>query len=113
MSKRLYVGNLAFAVTEQELLDAFAEWGASEATIPINELGRSRGFGFVEVDDDKADAAIQAMNGADLRGRALVVNEARAREGRPGGGGARPRFGGGRDFGGGFEPRGGGRRGRW
>jgi RNA recognition motif-containing protein len=114
MSKRLFVGNLSFQVTEQELLDAFAEWGASEVAIPINEAGRSRGFGFVEVDDDKAADAIQAMNGAEIKGREVVVNEARAREDRGGG----SRWGGGstREFGG-YESRGGrgggGRRDRW
>jgi cold-inducible RNA-binding protein len=108
MSKRLFVGNLSFQVSEQELLDAFASWGATEATIPVNELGRSRGFGFVEVDEDKAEDAINTMNGADIRGRTIVVNEARARE---------PRMGGGSRFGGERSSRGhdsrGGRRGRW
>ena len=103
MSKRLYVGNLPYNVSEQDLVQAFAQWGATEAAIPINETGRSKGFGFVEVADDQMDAAIAAMHNASFGGRTLTVNEARPREERGGGGGGgRGGYGGGggRDRGG-------------
>jgi RNA recognition motif-containing protein len=87
MSKRLYVGNLPYSVTEQELLDAFAQWGATQAAVPINEMGRSKGFGFIEVADEHAEAAIAAMHNNMFRGRTLTVNEARPREDRRSGGG--------------------------
>src|SRR5438067_12018826 len=105
MSKRLYVGNLPYSITEQDLLSAFAQWGATEAAVPINETGRSKGFGFVEVADDQMEAAVAAMNGHELGGRALTVNEARPREerGSRGGGygaGGGGYGGGGRGYGG-------------
>jgi len=109
MTKRLFVGNLSFETTEDGLQSAFAEWGATSATIPTGESGRSRGFGFVEVDDDKADAAITAMNGANLDGRTITVNEARPRPERSFNGGGY-RSGGGR---GGFGGGGRHRSGRW
>ena len=84
MSKRLYVGNLPYNIAEQDLINAFSEWGATEASVPINDTGRSKGFGFVEVADDKVAAAIEAMNGANMGGRTLTVNEARPREERGG-----------------------------
>ncbi|MFO7902201.1 MAG: RNA recognition motif domain-containing protein [Planctomycetota bacterium] len=88
MSKRLYVGNLAFAVTSDELRELFSEYGsvASAEVISDRETGRSRGFGFVELSDG-GDAAIEALNGTELQGRTLTVNEARPREQRRGGGG--------------------------
>jgi RNA recognition motif-containing protein len=82
-TKRLYVGNLPWNVNEESLQAAFAEWGASGATIPMNDQGRSKGFGFVDVAADKAEAAIEAMNGNESMGRPLTVNEARPREERP------------------------------
>jgi len=101
MSTRIYVGNLNFQTDEQMLDEAFGAHGTvtNVAIITDRETGRSRGFGFVEMDnDDEAKAAIEALNGQDLDGRVLNVNEARPRENRGGGGG-----GGG----------GGQRRGRW
>ncbi len=88
MSKKLYVGNLAFATTSDDLRDAFSEYGtvSSATVITDRETGRSRGFGFVEMEDG-AEQAIEAMNGKELGGRTLNVNEARPREDRRGGGG--------------------------
>ncbi|MCW5764676.1 MAG: RNA-binding protein [Phycisphaeraceae bacterium] len=111
---KLYVGNLSFKTTEDQLRAAFEQFGAvSSASLVLDrETGRPRGFGFVEMADDaQAKAAIEGMHGKNLDGRDLTVNEARPREDRPrgggfGGGGSRGGFGGG---GGG----GGGRRGGW
>ena len=91
--KKLYVGNLAWATTDEDLQNAFSEHGSVVSAVVITERdsGRSRGFGFVEMDDG-AEAAIEALNGQDLHGRALRVNEAKSKEG--GGGGGR----GGRSF---------------
>ena len=95
--KKLYVGNLAWGVTDDDLQVKFAEHGsvASAVVITDRESGRSRGFGFVEMEDG-ADAAIEALNGQDFQGRALRVNEAQSKErsggGRPGGGGGGRRF---------------------
>lgn len=88
MSKRLYVGNLAFAVSSDDLRELFGQYGsvASAEVISDRETGRSRGFGFVELSDG-GDAAIEALNGTELQGRTLTVNEARPREQRRGGGG--------------------------
>lgn len=102
MSNRLYVGNLAFHTTEDVIQRAFAEHGeVAEVKLVLDrETGRSRGFGFVEMDNPaEAENAMRALNGTDLRGRTLVVNEAKPREDRPrtGGGGG---FGGGRSSGG-------------
>ena len=86
----IYVGNLAFEVTEDALHVAFTAHGevASARVITDRMTGRSRGFGFVEMPDDtQAEAAIQAMSGKDIDGRALTVNEAKPRENRAGGGG--------------------------
>jgi RNA recognition motif-containing protein len=117
MSKRLFVGNLSFDTSESSLDAAFSEWGGSGATIPTNESGRPKGFGFIEVADDQASAAIAAMNGKELDGRALTVNEARPREDRGGyGGGSRGGYGGGGGGRGGYGGgggRGGGGGGRW
>lgn len=103
----IYVGNLPYSTTDAELMQLFSEHGqVSKASVVIDrETGRSRGFGFVEMaDSGQGNAAIQALNGFDMGGRKLVVNEAKPREARGGGGG----FGGGRGGGGGF---GGGSRG--
>lgn len=88
MTKKLYVGNLAFATTSDDLRDAFSEYGtvSSATVITDRETGRSRGFGFVEMEDG-AEQAVEAMNGKELGGRTLNVNEARPREDRRGGGG--------------------------
>jgi RNA recognition motif-containing protein len=87
-SKNLYVGNLPFSTTEQELTDLFSQYGTvtKAQVIMDRETGRSRGFGFVEMSSG-ADEAIQAMNGNDYQGRRLTVNEAKPREDRGGGGG--------------------------
>ena len=101
----IYVGNLPFRISEDELREAFAAHGTVTSAVIVldRETQRSRGFGFVEMEnDDDAEKAIEQMNGADLAGRTLVVNEARPREDRfGGGGGARRGGGGGRPGGGG------------
>lgn len=106
---RIYVGNLPYNSTEGELRDLFAEHGdvVSASIVMDRETGRSRGFGFIEMDDATANTAIEKLNGTQFDGRSLVVNEARPREQRSGGG-----FGGGgggRGRGGGFGGGGGGR----
>ena len=86
----IYVGNLTFSMTEEDLRSAFATHGevSTARIITDRETGRSRGFGFVEMPDaGQAEAAIQAMSGKDYDGRALTVNEAKPRENRGGGGG--------------------------
>ena len=89
MRKNLYVGNLSFNTTTDNLRDAFSQYGtvSRAQVISDRETGRSRGFGFVEMEDG-AEAAIDAMNGTEFQGRTLTVNEARAREERPRGAGA-------------------------
>ncbi|MFZ4550267.1 MAG: RNA recognition motif domain-containing protein [Aquabacterium sp.] len=107
MGNKLYVGNLAYSVRDQELNDAFSQFGtvASAKVMMDRETGRSKGFGFVEMSSDaEAQAAINGLNGQPVAGRAIVVNEARPREERPAG--FRSPYGGG-NSGGGF---GGGRR---
>jgi len=96
MSKNLYVGNLPFSATADDLREAFSKYGTvtSASVASDRETGRSRGFGFVEMADG-ADEAITNMNGASMGGRPLTVNEARPREDRRGGGGGGPRGGGG------------------
>lgn len=94
---KLYVGNLSFKTTENELREKFEEFGTVNQVdiITDRESGRSKGFAFIEMADrDEANAAIQEMNGATLGDRTLAVNEARPREERSGGGGGR-RYGGG------------------
>ena len=106
---KLYVGNLSYSTTESQLRDLFSAHGevASATIVMDRETGRPRGFGFVEFsNDEQAKAAINALNGKNIDGRDLTVNEARPREG--GGGGGRGGFGGGRGGGGGGG-RGGGR----
>lgn len=85
MSKRLFVGNLSYNTTETELVNAFAPYGATSAVIPTDFDGRAKGFGFVDVNDDQMNAAISALNGKDLGGRTLSVNEARPKPERTGG----------------------------
>lgn len=82
MAKTLYVGNLPWSATDSALIDAFKEYGnvVSSRIITDRETGRSRGFGFVEVEDDDADKMVSAMNGTDFGGRQIVVNEAKPRQ---------------------------------
>ncbi|MCO6459699.1 MAG: RNA-binding protein [Pirellulaceae bacterium] len=86
--KNLYVGNLSFSTTSDSLRDLFSQYGTvtSATVISDRETGRSRGFGFVEMTSG-SDEAIENLNGADLDGRKLTVNEARPREDRRGSGG--------------------------
>ena len=79
--KSIYVGNLSFTATEDEVRDLFGEYGNVQSVklISDRETGRPRGFGFVEMDDEAADSAIEALNGQDLGGRTLRINEARER----------------------------------
>lgn len=103
----LYVGNLSYRITEDELRDAFSEFGevSSCSIVKDRATGASKGFGFLEMPDSgEAEEAIRSLNGKDLQGRKLNVNEARPREGGGGGGGGRPRGGG---YGGGGGGRGG------
>ncbi len=114
---KLYVGNLPFNVSEQELHELFAQHGnvTSASLVTDRETGRPRGFGFVEfANDDEARAAIEALHGYNLGGRDLTVNEARPRENRGfggggGGGGGRGGYGGGGGGRGGYGGGGGGR----
>jgi hypothetical protein len=88
VGNKLYVGNLAYSVRDQDLQDAFSQFGAvSSAKVMMDrDTGRSKGFGFVEMGTDpEAQAAVNGMNGQSLAGRAIVVNEARPREERPSG----------------------------
>jgi len=92
---RLYVGNLSYDTTEDELRELFSAHGTVESVNLITEggSGRSKGFGFVEFrDDQEANAAIAALNGTDLRGRTINVNQARPKVERGGGGRGRSRF---------------------
>lgn len=93
MAKRIYVGNLPYSSTEADLREMFEKHGKvySADVLVDRETGRSRGFGFVEMDDADALKAIEKLNGADMGGRPLRVNEARAREERGGGGNRGPR----------------------
>lgn len=107
MGKKLYVGNLSYSIRDNDLEQAFGEFGGvtSAKVMMERETGRSKGFGFVEMGTDaEALAAIEGLNGHTLDGRALTVNEARPMEPRPAGGG----FGGGRSGGGGGGGYGGG-----
>ena len=108
--KNIYVGNISFQTTEQDIDAAFSAYGQVDRVqiVKDRDSGQSRGFAFVEMPNNAdADKAMAALNGADLCGRTLTVNEARPREPRPGGGGGGGgnRFGGG---GGGNRPGGGG-----
>jgi RNA recognition motif-containing protein len=113
VGNKLYVGNLAYSVRDDTLLQAFSAFGTvtSAKVMMDRETGRSKGFGFVEMGSDpEAQAAINGMNGQAIDGRAVVVNEARPREERPGGfgGGGGGRSGGGGGYGGGAGGGGGG-----
>jgi RNA recognition motif-containing protein len=117
---KLYVGNLAFATSSQDLQELFAAAGTVESASVVEdrETGRSRGFGFVEMSTkEEGAAAISQFNGKEVNGRALNVNEAKPREPRTGGGGGgRGGFGGGRGGnggGGGYGGGGGNREPRW
>ncbi|HYP26283.1 MAG TPA: RNA-binding protein [Blastocatellia bacterium] len=99
MSKRIYVGNLSYQTTENDVASLFEQAGEVESVsiITDRDTGRSKGFGFVEMSNEDADKAIAQFNGMELNGRALTVNEARPREERSGGGGGgRGGYGGGR-----------------
>ena len=117
MSTKLYVGNLAFQTTSEELQQLFAGAGTVESASVVEDrmTGRSRGFAFVEMaTKEEAAAAIEQLNGKELGGRALKVNEAKPRENRAGGGGGRGGFGGSRGgFGGNRNGGGGGRGGNY
>ena len=115
MGNKLYVGNLAYSVRDESLHQAFSQFGTvtSAKVMMDRDTGRSKGFGFVEMGSDaEAQSAINGMNGQALEGRAIVVNEARPREERPGGfgggGGSRGGYGGGGGGGGGRSPYGSG-----
>lgn len=98
MGNKLYVGNLSYSVTSQDLERLFAAYGTVQSAQVISDKfsGQSKGFGFVEMgSDQEAQAAIQAMNGQQHEGRALTVNEAKPREDRGGRGGGRGGYGGG------------------
>jgi RNA recognition motif-containing protein len=120
VGNKLYVGNLAYSVRDDSLHQAFSQFGTvtSAKVMMDRDTGRSKGFGFVEMGSDaEAQAAINGMNGQALEGRAVVVNEARPREERPGGfggggGGGRGGYGGGGGGGGGRSPYGSGGGGR-
>jgi hypothetical protein len=117
VGNKLYVGNLAYSVRDDSLHQAFSQFGSvtSAKVMMDRDTGRSKGFGFVEMGSDaEAQSAINGMNGQALEGRAIVVNEARPREERPGGfgggggGGSRGGYGGGGTGGGGGGYGGGG-----
>lgn len=102
MAKKLYVGNLPFSTTEQDLFDTFSQCGKVETVkiITDRDTGRPKGFGFVEMSsDEEASEAIKKFDGSDYEGRPMKVNEAKPMEPRRGGGGGR----GGRGGGGGFR----------
>ncbi len=90
MSKNIYVGNLSWSTSDSDLHALFSQYGQvnSAHVIEDRETGRSRGFGFVEMDEEGARQSIEALNGADFQGRNLKVNEAQPRASRP----ARPRY---------------------
>jgi RNA recognition motif-containing protein len=85
MSKRIYVGNLPYRTTEDDLRRIFEEYGAVLSVNLVNdrETGQPRGFGFVEMNDSEADTAVDALNNANIGGRSIKVNEARPRQDRP------------------------------
>jgi len=114
MSRKIYVGNLPWSTTSADLEAMFAEHGAvrSAEVISDRETGRSRGFGFVEMETDEGmQAAVSALNGHEMNGRPLTVNEARERTPRPAGGGGGRGYGGGGGGGRGYGGGGGGGRG--
>src|SRR5712691_1381862 len=104
MTMKLYVGNLAFQTSSQDLQELFGQAGTVESASVVEDrdTGRSRGFGFVEMSSkEEGAAAIAQFNGKEVNGRSLTVNEAKPRENRAGGGGGRGGFGGGGGRGGG------------
>ena len=109
MGNKLYVGNLAYSMTDASLQERFAEFGAVQSANVMmdRDSGRSKGFGFVEMSTaDEAQAAIRGLHGKSIEGRDIVVNEARPREsggGGFGGGGQRREYGGGGGGGGGYR----------
>ncbi|HWT02609.1 MAG TPA: RNA-binding protein, partial [Pyrinomonadaceae bacterium] len=110
MSMKLYVGNLSFQTSSDDLQQLFSQAGTVESASVVEdrETGRSRGFGFVEMATaEEGQAAIQQFNGKEVNGRSLTVNEARPREDRGGRGGGRGGYGGGGNRGGGGGGRGG------
>jgi len=117
MSAKLYVGNLSFSTSNEDLHELFSQMGTVESAnvVEDRETGRSRGFGFVEMaSTEEAEKAIQEFNGKEINGRSLTVNEAKPRENRAGsggGGGGRGGYGGG--SGGRGGNRGGGGSSRW
>ena len=114
MATKLYVGNLSFNTTNQDLNDLFGEIGTVESAnvVEDRDTGRSRGFGFVEMSSkEEADNAIAQLNGKEVDGRELKVNEAKPQENRGGGGGGRGGYGGGGGGRGGYGGGGGGNRG--
>ena len=115
MAKRIYVGGLPYSATEEDLENLFSSIGAvKDATIITDRYtGQAKGFGFIEMDnDEEADAAINALNGTQMGGRTLTVNEAKPREDRPRTGGGGGGYGGGGRTGGGGGGYGGGGGGR-
>jgi RNA recognition motif-containing protein len=112
MSTKLYVGNLSFNTSNEDLQELFGQAGTVESVniVEDRDTGRSRGFGFVEMSSkEEGQTAIEQLNGKEIDGRSLTVNEARPREERSGGGGGGNRGGGGRGgYGGGGGNRGGG-----
>ncbi len=111
--KNIYVGNISFQTSEQDLDAAFSAYGQVDRVqiVKDRDTGQSRGFAFVEMSNNaEADKAMEALNGADMGGRTLTVNEARPREPRQGGGGGGYGGGGGRPGGGGGYGGGGGGR---
>ena len=110
MSQRIYVGNFPYSATEEEVEQLFGQHGEviSVALPTDRETGRPRGFGFVEMSNEDAAKAIQALDGADFGGRNLAVSEARPRPDRGGGGGGGGGYGGGGGGGGGYGGGGGG-----
>jgi cold-inducible RNA-binding protein len=99
MAKKLYVGNLAYTMTEEELRNTFEEYGTvvSAQVVRDRSTGKAKGFGFVEMaKDEEAQAAISALDGVEVLGRALKVNEARPKEEK--GGSFQPRSGGNRRY---------------
>lgn len=111
--KKLYVGNLPFSATDSAVSELFSKHGSVHSVALINdrETGRPRGFGFVEMDDEAANKAIEALNGYEMDGRALRVNPAEDKPKRSGGGGGG--YGGGGGGRGGYGGGGGGGGGRW
>ena len=109
MSKRIYVGGLPYSATEEDLENLFASAGNVKEAVIVTDryTGQAKGFGFIEMETDaEADVAINSLNGTQMNGRTLTVNEAKPREERTGGGGGGSRGGGG-GYGGGGGGRGG------